>query len=168
MHFGSLTENSGALSKTGLVHPILFAIWGAVTFAALYSNIIFAYKILLNKYKYQYLCCIASAAGMVLTVSCDFDYSERLQYFLHCAGTLTFSVLTSICVFLLFLFNYRRSRLFAAFTYIIGSILICDLVLLIIFKENALIEAVPIIFVLTLLPVMNFSNLFKEKAYASR
>ena len=35
MHFGSLTQNSGALSVTGLEHPVLFAVWGILVFAAL-------------------------------------------------------------------------------------------------------------------------------------
>lgn len=58
--------------------------------------------------------------------------------------------------------------MFATFTYIIGLLLITDLILLLIFQENALIEAVPILFALILLPTLNFTNLFKEKAYAAR
>ena len=168
MHFGSLTDNSGALSTTGLSHPVAFTIWGVLTFAALYSNILYAYGELPRKHKFQYFLCGISAIGMALTLTCDFDYAKRTEFYIHCAGALTFSVLTGVCVFVLFLLNYKKSWLFAVFTYIIGAILIVDLILLIIFNENALIETVPVIFALITLPIVNFTDLFKEKAYASR
>ena len=168
MHFGSLIENSGALSTTGLSHPVAFTIWGVLTFTALYSNILYAYGELPRKHKFQYVLCGVSAIGMVLTLACDFDYRKQTEYLLHCAGSLTFSVLTGICVFVLFLLNFKKSRMFSVFTYIIGAILIIDLIMLIIFQENALIETVPVLFALITLPIMNFTNLFKEKAYASR
>ncbi len=168
MSLGSLTENSGALSKTGLTHPLYFAFWGILVFSAIYVNLLYAYNNLPEKHKFQYFLCAFSAVGMALTLTCDFDYAKRAQYFLHCAGSLSFSALTGLCVFLIFLLNYRRGRLYAAFTYIIGSILIADLILLIIFKETALIEAVPVLFALTILPILNFTKLFKEKVYASR
>ena len=105
---------------------------------------------------------------MALTLACDFDYAKQTEYLLHCAGSLTFSVLTGVCVFVLFLLNYKRSKPYAVFTYIIGTILIVDLILLILFKQNALIETVPVIFALVTLPIVNFTDLFKEKAYATR
>lgn len=168
MSLGSLTENSGALSKTGLTHPIYFAFWGVLVFSAIYINLLYAYNNLPEKHKFQYYLCAFSAVGMILTLTCDFDYAKRAEYFLHCAGSLSFSVLTGICGFLVFLLNYRRGRLYAAFTYIIGAILITDLILLILFKETALIEAAPVLFALVILPVLNFTNLFKEKIYAAR
>ena len=167
MHFGSLTDNSGALSTTGLSHPVAFTIWGVLTFGALYSNILYAYDEMPNKYKFQNVLFDFAAFGMGFTLVCDFDYSKKTEYLLHCAGSLTFSVATGICVFMLFLLNYKKSKPFAVFTYIIGAILIIDLILLIIFKQNALIETVPVIFALIVLPIMNFTKLFKEKAYAS-
>ena len=168
MHFGSLTDNSGALSTTGLSHPVAFTIWGVLTFFALYSNILYAYAELPRKHKFQYILCGVSAVGMALTLTCDFDYAKRTEYLLHCIGSLTFSVLTGVCVFVLFLLNYKKSKLYAVFTYIIGAILIVDLIMLIIFNENALIETVPVIFALITLPIVNFTDLFKEKTYASR
>lgn len=167
MHFGSLTDNSGALSTVGLSHPIAFKIWGVLTFFALYSKILHAYDNLPRKHKFQNVLFDFAALGMGFTIFSDFDYAKRTEYILHCAGSLTFSVVTGICVFMLFLLNYKRGKLFAVFTYIIGAILITDLILLIIFKETALIEAVPVIFALILLPVLNFTNLFKETEYAS-
>lgn len=168
MQLGSLTDNSGALSKTGLIHPFYFTVWGCLTFSGIYGNLIFSYKAFLKKYRFQYFFCFISAIGMILTLTCDFDYSKQTEYLLHCCGSLVFSISTGVCVFLLFILNYTKSKIFAGFTYIIGGILITDLILLIIFKENALIEAVPVIFALIILPVLNFTDLFKEKEYAAR
>lgn len=168
MNFGSLTDNSGALSVTGLDHPVYFTIWGVLTFTGIYGNLLLSYKKLIPNIYFQYIFFVLSAIGMFLTLICDFDYSIYIQYILHCIGSMLFSVSTGICVFLLFFLNYKRNKLFSVFTYIIGSILIIDLILLLIFKENALIEAVPVLFALIILPVLNFSNVFKDKKYASR
>ena len=54
------------------------------------------------------------------------------------------------------------------FTVIIGAVLIIDLGMLLIFKETALIEVVPVLFALIILPVLNFTSSFKDKEYASR
>ena len=167
MHFGSLTQNSGALSVTGLSHPVYFTIWGVLTFCGIYGNLLYAYKKLLPNHYLQYIFFVVSALGMILTLSCDFDYTKEIQYILHCCGSLLFSVSTGTCVFLLFFLNYKRSKMFSVFTFIIGSILIIDLILLLIFKETALIEAVPVLFGLIILPVLNFTSLFKEKEYAA-
>ena len=168
MHFGSLTDTSGALSTVALSHPIAFKIWGLLTFFALYSNILYAYDNLPRKHKFQNVLFDISALGMGFTIFTDYDFAKKTEYILHCVGALTFSAATGFCVFMLFLLNYKRGKLFAVFTYVIGAILITDLMLLIIIKENALIETAPIIFALILLPVLNFTNLFKEHEYASR
>ena len=39
MSLNDLTSNEGALSKTGLSHPVLFFIWGTLVYIALYKNI---------------------------------------------------------------------------------------------------------------------------------
>lgn len=166
MHFGSLTENSGALSKTGLRHPILFAIWGIITYSALHLNIIYGLQKINKSNKIFYIFSAVAGIGIILTIFCDFDYSLRVQYYLHCAGSLAFSAVSGILVFILFLYQFYKGNIYKAFTFIIGIILVTDLILLIIFKENALIEAVPIIFGLIILPVFNFY--IKEKEYASR
>lgn len=168
MHFGSLFDNSGALSVTGLSHPVYFTIWGVLSFCGIFGNLLFAYRKLLPQNHFQYIFFALSSIGMILTLVFDFDYSIYFQYVLHCLGSLLFSISTATCVFLLFFLNYGKNAMFKVFTYVIGSILMVDLVLLLIFKETALIEAVPVLFALIVLPILNFTSLFKEKEYASR
>ncbi len=166
MHYGSLTENSGALSKTGLKHPILFAIWGIVTYTALHCGIIYGLKKINKANMFYYILSAASGLGMMLTITCDFDYSIRTQYYLHCTGSLIFSAITGFLVFILFLYQFKKSNIYKALSIIIGSVLIIDLIMLIIFQETALIEAVPIIFGLIILPAFNFY--VKEKEYVTQ
>lgn len=143
MSFGDVTVNSGALSKIGLRHPVLFAVWGVLTYVLLYMLIHTAYR-KYTDYKFYHWLMAASGVGMLLTLCCDFDYTKRLQWFLHCAGSLTFSAVTGITVFLFFLLCAKRETFFMVIACLVGAVLIGDTVFLIIFKETALIEAVPI------------------------
>ena len=169
MHFGSLTENSGALSKTGLRHPILFAAWGTLTFFALFANGIYIYNRGSKKFKALFIAlCTVSFIGMVLTLCFKFDYDLRIQYYLHCAGSLAFSASSGAAVFLIFLINFKKSKLYAALTVVVGIILTADLIFLIIFQESALIEGVPVIFALISMPIVILSEKkAKEGIYAA-
>lgn len=143
MSLGDVTANSGALSKIGLDHHVLFAVWGAATYALLYLLIHTAFRKYTNYRFYHWLMAV-SGVGMLLTLTCDFDYEKRLQWFLHCAGSLTFSAVTGITVFLFFLLCAKKDKIFFVITLIVGAVLLGDTVFLIIFKETALIETVPI------------------------
>ncbi len=129
--------NSGALSKIGLSHPLLFIIWGALTFFALCCNITYGYS--KTKYTFYRYLLILSEIGMILTLFFHFDYAERTQYFIHCTGSLTFSVVTGITVLLLFALSKKY-----VLSIICGAVLVSDFILLLIFKETALIELFPI------------------------
>lgn len=169
MHFGSLTQNSGALSKTGLRHPVFFAVWGMLTFFALLADGIYIYNKGSNKFKKFFIfLCTASFMGMLLTLCFKFDYDLKMQYYLHCAGSLAFSVSSGSAIFTLFLINFKKNRLYAALTVIIVTILAADLIFLIIYQENALIEGVPVIFALVSMPIVILSEKeVKESAYAA-
>lgn len=148
---GGFSGNDGALSKIGLSHPVMFVIWGALTCGALFFNI--ALGFMKTKYKFYIILLAIAFVGMVLTVSCDFDYSKHTEYLLHCIGSLGFSIFTGVTVFLLFLL--KRNYIFTAIT---AVILISDTILLIIFKETALIELAPIIAGLIMLTVHNLGK----------
>ena len=98
-----------------------------------------------------------SAIGMALTLTCDFDYNKYPQYLAHCIGSLAFSVIMGINVFLLFFLT--KKYLFALIS---AVILVLDLIMLIIFKETALIEIVPIFAGYIMLTINNLKE-GKEK-----
>ncbi len=151
---GGFRGNSGALSKIGLSHPVLFIIWGAITVISLFILICAAYS--KTQYKFHKYLLIISFLGMLLTIFFDFDYNEKVQYYLHCSGSLTFSVVTGITVLLLF---YLTKRYILAG--ICLAVLITDFILLLIFKETALIELFPIFSGYILLNIFIFK--LKEK-----
>lgn len=144
MHFGVPYKNSGALSKIGLEHRILFAIWGVATYSALAANIVLAYK-RYTKTRVHIPLLIISGIGMTLTLGCRFDFDMKAEYYLHCTGSLLFSAIMGISVFLLFFLCRKQKRIFKVFMYLSGGLLLTDFVLLLIYKETGLIEAVPII-----------------------
>lgn len=157
MHFGIPWRNSGALSKIGLQHHILFAIWGVMTFLSLALGITIAYRKTTKTKAYIPMLAI-SGIGMLLTITNDFDFNKKVQYFFHCGGSLTFSAIMGITIFLLYLLNYKKDKLSKAFTYISGGILVIDLVCLLIFKETGLIEALPIFAGYILLGITNLRS----------
>lgn len=163
MHYGVCYKNSGALSKIGLTHHNEFVVWGVMTLVTLSVGIVIAYQRYLKTRVYIPLL-IVSAIGMVLTLCFDFRYGVNPDYYLHCAGSLTFSAVTGVNIFVLYLLNYE-DKLFRAFMYISGGILLVDLVLLLIFKETGLIEVVPIFAGYILLSI---TNLRRDRVEATR
>jgi presenilin-like A22 family membrane protease len=87
---------------------------------------------------------IIAIIGMILTLSFDFDFDKKTDYYLHCIGSLTFSVVMGVTIFILFVICYNKDKIFRFFTFVTAGILLVDLVCLIIFKENALIEVIPV------------------------
>lgn len=134
---GGFIGNDGALSKIGLEHPVLFTIWGILTTIALVINITAGF--VNTKYKFFIVLLIIAAIGMAMTLLFDFDYDIKPDYYLHCIGSLTFSAVMGITVLLLFFLT--KSYILASLS---SVILFADLMLLIIFKETAIIELAPI------------------------
>lgn len=153
LHFGGLFGNESALSKIGLTHRLLFILWGVFTYLALAVNIHIAFRS--TKFKFYIPLLIIAMVGMLLTLSCDFNYDKYSQYILHCIGSLTFSALMGILVLLLFIL--KKNWLFSLIS---AAILIVDLILLLIYKETALIEITPIFVGFAMLLI---NNLGKEK-----
>ncbi|MCM1114468.1 MAG: hypothetical protein NC397_03135 [Clostridium sp.] len=145
---GGFRGNAGALSKIGLTHHILFIIWGIITYFVLSYNIVVGFR--QTKYKFYIIPLIIAAIGMILTLAFDFDYALHTDYMLHCIGSMTFSIVMGILVFVLFLL--RKEYILTA---VCGSILAADFILLIIFKETAIIELLPIFSGYVMLGIMN-------------
>ena len=154
MHFGVPYKNSGALSAIGINRKGLFVLWGALTFLALAYSVSIAYlRYLKTRIFIPFL--IVSGIGMVLFLRFDFLYNVYPDYYLHCAGSLTFSVVMGTTLFLLFLLCYKKGTVFKIFTYLTAAVLLTDFILLLIFKETALIETLPIFAGYIMLSIVN-------------
>ena len=122
-----------------------------------------------NKQKRRGLChglLLPAGAGMALTVCCPFDFERHTLWLLHCIGSLSFSVLSGVAIFLCFLFSFKKGRFWQCATVFWAALMIGDLILLLIYKETGLIEAMP---VLTGVVLLNIAIYQKEKvtAYAA-
>lgn len=146
-----LFGNESALSTVGLEHPFIFTIWGITVYFALAFNIYAAFS--KTKFKFYIIFLVIAFIGMLLTLSCDFDYDKHTQYIFHCIGSLTFSVVSGILVFLAFLLQKHF-----ALSFVCATILLIDLIMLLIFKETALIEVVPIFLGYVLLLSVNLQK----------
>lgn len=153
-----LRGNESALSTVGLEHHVIFTLWGISTYIALASNVAISFS--KTKYRFYIILLIIGAIGMVMTLTCNFDYDNYPQYLAHCIGSLAFSTIMGISVFLSFLLT--KKYIFAAVS---AVILILDLIMLLIFKETALIEIVPIFAGYIMLTINNLSK-GKEKVGA--
>lgn len=157
LHFDKPWTNDGAISSIGLAHRALFAVWGALTFAALATAVTLGYRTF-HKTK-LYLPLLATCGlGMVLTVSCRFEYHRHTEYILHCGGSLAFSVLMGVTVFLLFLLGWKKHMIFKIFSLLTAAIMLTDGVLLCIFKETGLIETLPIFAGYLMLGIVNLRS----------
>lgn len=155
MHYGIPYLNSGALSKIGLTHHAEFTAWGVLTVLTLCIGIVQGFK-RYTKTKAYIPLLVVSVVGMALTLGFDFEYDKKPDYYFHCVGSLLFSVITGITVFLLFLLCYKKGTMFKIFTYVTALILLADFVLLLIYKETGLIEVVPIFAGIIMLNATNF------------
>ncbi len=159
MHFDRPWTNDGALSTIGLEHRGLFAVWGIITLSALGFALFIAYRSV-KKTKLLIPLFLLSSLGMALTLIFRFQNGLKPDFYLHCAGSLTFSAVTGVAVFLIFIMKKRKS-----FAVITAAILIIDLIFLIICKETGLIETVPIFAGYILLGIENVRS---ERLEASR
>lgn len=164
MHFGTAYKNSGALSKIGLEHRILFGAWGVLTYISLAFAITLAYRKLSDK-KFFIPLLAVSGIGMALTLINRFDFNIKIEYYLHCIGSLAFSAVMGITIFLLYFTVRKKSRINMIFCIITAVILLCDMICLFIFKETGLIEVIPIFAGYIILSV---TNLRREKIEIKR
>lgn len=164
MHFGVPYKNDGALSTIGLSHHNAFVVWGVLTMLTFGVGIIIAYKSTLKTRIYIPML-LVSVLGMTLTLCFDFDYDIKPDYYFHCVGSLLFSVVTGVVIFVLFLLNYKRNAMFKIFTYLTAVILLVDFVLLLIYKETGFIEIVPVFAGYIMLSLTNFR---RERVEATR
>lgn len=154
LHFENPWTNDGALSTIGLEHRILFAVWGVLTFAALTLAVFLGYRTFHKTKLYLPLLAVCGV-GMALTVSCRFEYRYHTEYILHCGGSLAFSIVMGVTVFLLFLLGWKKHFIFQLFSILTAVIMITDGVLLGVFHETGLIEAAPILAGLVMLGIVN-------------
>lgn len=141
---GNIFENSGALSTIGLDYPVLFAVWGVTSQITIALNTKNLYSNIPKKFKFTNILIALSTIGILFTVIFKFDYDLKVNYYLHCAGAFSFTVFNFLNIILYFIINYKKSSVYRFSALFCFSAIITSLVLLIITKETALNESIPL------------------------
>lgn len=159
MQLGSIFENSGALSTIGLEHRLLFAVWGVLAQGAMIVNIETMYRSAGISLKFYKILLIASTVGIGMTLVFPFDYDLRAFYVLHCTGAFLFTGANSGAILAYFIL---RRKVHPAFWVLFGlgcAVLAASLILLLITKETAFNETLPLFGAFALFAATNATKL---------
>lgn len=158
--FGFIRNPAGTdntLSYLGYDYPHGFLLWGVLTAAALFLNIIFMYK----KFGYNgktgtvfAICAVFFMPGVVFIN--DWGWEQTA----HLVVTLIFIALNSIAVLLFFIHNYKNHIKYKITTYAIVLVLVGMLAVQFTVGKSGLLELVPLWFAMVLLFITNFTEFY--------
>lgn len=158
--FGFIRNPAGTdntLSYLGYDYPHGFLLWGILTAAALFLNIIFMYK----KFGYNgktgtaFAICAVFFMPSVVFIN-DWGWEQTA----HLVVTLIFIALNSIAVLLFFIHNYKNNIKYKITTYVIILVLAGMLAVQFTIGKSGLLELVPLWFAMVLLFVTNFTDFY--------
>lgn len=158
--FGFIRNPAGTdntLSYLGYDYPHGFLLWGVLTAAALFLNIIFMYK----KFGYNgktgtvfAICAVFFMPGVVFIN--DWGWEQTA----HLVVTLIFIALNSIAVLLFFIHNYKNHIKYKITTYAIVLVLVGMFAVQFTVGKSGLLELVPLWFAMVLLFITNFTEFY--------
>lgn len=158
--FGFIRNPAGTdntLSYLGYDYPHGFLLWGVLTAAALFLNIIFMYK----KFGYNgktgtvfAICAVFFMPGVVFIN--DWGWEQTA----HLVVTLIFIALNSIAILLFFIHNYKNHIKYKITTYAIVLVLVGMLAVQFTVGKSGLLELVPLWFAMVLLFITNFTEFY--------
>lgn len=158
--FGFIRNPAGTdntLSYLGYDYPHGFLLWGVLTAAALFLNIIFMYK----KFGYNgktgtvfAICAVFFMPGVVFIN--DWGWEQTA----HLVVTLIFIALNSIAVLLFFIHNYKNHIKYKITTFAIVLVLVGMLAVQFTVGKSGLLELVPLWFAMVLLFITNFTEFY--------
>lgn len=158
--FGFIRNPAGTdntLSYLGYDYPHGFLMWGVLTAAALFLNIIFMYK----KFGYSgktgtvfAICAVFFMPGVVFIN--DWGWEQTA----HLIVTLIFIALNSIAVLLFFIHNFKNHTKYKITTFAIILVLAGMIAVQFTLGKSGLLELVPLWFAMVLLFISNFTNFY--------
>lgn len=145
------------ISWIGYDHPFGFLLWGALTAAAFYLNILYVYR------KYSYTGKIGTVAlhvapFMAFTVIFINDWGW--EHVLHWIGAIGFIALNGTALLLFFLHNFKKHISYQLTTFAVALMLLAMLIILLTIGKSGLLELVPIWLALILLFLINFTGIY--------
>lgn len=164
LHFGNPAEAQGALSTIGLKHPVLFALWGAVTEAALFLNIRRMYVSCKYKNRWASAMLVLAALSILTTVLVPYEYRNLFFYITHCAGAISFVIYNGAALLILFVKYNRKSAVFRVTMYLTITVLLSTLVLFAALGESGLLETIPLFLAYVIVSLVNFTPLYRIRS----
>ncbi len=158
--FGCLRNPLGednTISWIGYDHPVGFLVWGGLTAAAFFLNILHIYR------KYGYTGKIGTAAlyaapFMACTVIFVNDWGW--EHVVHWIGAIGFIALNGAALLLFFLHNFKKHISYKLTTFGVAIMLLSMLVVLLTVGKSGLLELIPIWIALLLLFLINCTELY--------
>ena len=149
------------ISTIGLIHPWGFRLWGAVAAAVVAVNTLYLYRRFNYRNKVALWMLAIAAASIMLTVNIPTTEIFGVQMVLHW-GTALFYALMILVPTLAFLLHAARKRhcrrAFNTLLVLLGlAITMCTYL---VFMQNALIELTPLVGLLVILGLANFTRVY--------
>lgn len=145
------------ISWIGYDHPFGFLLWGALTAAAFYLNILYVYR------KYGYtgkIGTVALHAAPFMAFTVIFINDWGWEHVLHWIGAIGFIALNGAALLLFFLHNFKKHISYKLTTFAVALMLLAMLVILLTVGKSGLLELVPIWLALILLFLINFTGIY--------
>jgi hypothetical protein len=147
-----------SLSEIGRQTPALFVVWSVVSGLALFLNVRRFYARTGSASKVGKICLYSGLVFLVLTF-CNLSHDPVL-YWIHVGTAVLFAVLGFLSVAIGLLKLFKKSLKYRILTIIFLALIFADLIFLVIFKQMALYEFIPLILGFTVLFFTNFTDFF--------
>lgn len=152
-----------SLSEIGRYNTALFVVWCLLSGIAILLNVHRLYA------RTGYTAKLGKAflySGLIFLVATFLNMSKDpiIFYWIHVATAILFSVLSFASIALCFIFMSKRKKSYLILTIILFALLLVDIIFLIIYKQMALFESIPLVLCYVALFFTNFTDTFKIKS----
>lgn len=102
-------------------------------------------------------------SGLIFLVCTFLNMSKDpiIFYYIHVATAILFAVLSFASIALCLLYMAKKSKAYLILTVILFSLILIDLIFLVIYKQMALFESIPLVLCYVVLFFTNFTDTFK-------
>lgn len=154
-------QSYGALSYIGLKHPILFSVWGFLVESALMLNIGRMFLKFNYRNSYALFLLLLGLVSIIITIWVPFNYNDKIKFFVHCYGAISFTIYHGVSMIFLFVQKRRIKKIFLPTAFIIGIIMLMTLGALIAFGESGILEVSPMLASFLILALVNYTKIFE-------
>lgn len=151
-----------SLSEIGRSNWMLFIVWCILSGVALLLNVNKLYERTRHTNFNQRLpkICLYSGLGFLVLTFLNMSKEPMFWYYIHVVTAILFAVLTFYSIISCLIYMAKRQKPYLYLTAIVLIIVFIDIVFLIIYKQMALFESIPLILCYIVLFFTNFTQTF--------